>query len=106
MNMRVQMASFVSSLRSPEILLPNITAAAILAVMNITTAISVGALVFSGPLSPFLSTGIGLFLIGTAVGGVLVAAGSGYKAIIAGPRSGQAPIIASMVAGIDRKSTR
>lgn len=98
--MRAQMASFVSSLRSPEILLPNITAAAILAVMNITTAISVGALVFSGPLSPFLSIGIGLFLIGTAVGGVLVAAGSGYKAIIAGPRSGQAPIVASLVAGI------
>ncbi len=94
------MGSFLESLRRPDILLPNITAAAILAVMNVTTAISVVALVFSGVLAPHLSTGIGVYLIGTAIGGMLVAAGSGYKAVIAGPRSGQAPIVAALAAGI------
>ena len=80
--------------------MPNLTAAALLAVMNITTAISVAALVFSGPLAASLGSGIGLLLIGTAVGGLVIAAGSGYKAVLAGPRSGQAPIVAGLVAGI------
>ncbi len=100
MNISAPISSFITSIISPQILLPNATAAALLAVMNVTTAISVAALVFSGPLSPYLSTGIGLFLIGSAIGGVLVAAGSSYKAVIAGPRSGQAPIVASLVAAI------
>ena len=98
--MRQSFADLLTSLRSPKILLPNITAAAILAVMNITTAISVAALVFSSSLAPFLSTGIGLNLVVTAVGGVLVAAFSNYKAILARPRSGQAPIVSSLAAGI------
>ncbi len=68
--------------------------------MNVTTAISVAALVFSGPLAAYLSTGIGLYLVGSTVGGVLVAAFSGFKAVIAGPRSGQAPIVASLAAGV------
>lgn len=93
-------ASFLSSLTKPEILLPNLTVAAVLAAMNVTTAISIAALIFSGLLAPYLSNGIGLYLVGTAVGGVLVAAGSGYKGVIAGPRSGQAPIVAALAAGI------
>lgn len=80
-------ASFVESLRSPQILFPNLMAAALLAIMNVTTAISVAAPVFSGVLAPYLSTGIGLFLVGTAAGGALVAAGSGFKGVVAGPRS-------------------
>jgi hypothetical protein len=95
-----EVANFFRSLTDPSILMPNLTAATLLAVMNITTAISVAALVFSGPLAPSLGSGIGLFLIGTAVGGLVIAAGSGYKAVLAGPRSGQAPIVAGLVAGI------
>jgi SulP family sulfate permease len=95
-----EVANFFQSLTDPSILMPNLTAATLLAVMNITTAISVAALVFSGPLAPSLGSGIGLFLIGTAVGGLVIAAGSGYKAVLAGPRSGQAPIVAGLVAGI------
>ena len=52
------------------------------------------------PLIASFGNGIGIFLIGSVLGGVLVAAGSGYKAVLAGPRSGQAPIVASMAAGI------
>lgn len=91
---------FVESLTQPDILFPNLTAGILLAVMNITTAISIAALVFSGSLSSSFGTGIGLFLLSTLVGGVLIAAGSGHKAVMSGPRSGQAPIVASMAAGI------
>jgi len=94
------LSAFAKSISKPDILLPNLVAAIIIAVMNITTAISIGALVFSGPLLPFLSTGIGLFLVGTVVGGLLLAALSGYKAVIGAPRSGQAPLMASLAAGI------
>lgn len=88
------------TLRNPNILFPNLMAGAILAVLSVTTAISVGALIFSGPLAPFLSMGIGLLLVGTTLGSIFVAVGGDYKAIFAGPRSGQAPVLASLAAGI------
>ena len=55
-----QVAMFLRSLSDPKILIPNLTAAVILAIMSITTEISVAALVFSGPLAPYLPTGIGM----------------------------------------------
>ncbi len=93
-------ASFINSLTSPNILLPNLMAALILGVLNIATALAIGTLIFSGPLAPYQTMGIGLFLISTLVGGVLVPAASGYKAIASGPRSGQAPIFAAMAASV------
>jgi SulP family sulfate permease len=98
--MKNSFISFIESISKPGILFPNVMAAAVMAVMNVTTAISIGALVFCGSLAPHLSTGIGLYLVGTVVGGLLIAMLSGYKAVIAGPRSGQAPIVASLAAGI------
>jgi sulfate permease, SulP family len=93
-------ASLLDTFRNPAILLPNLTAAVLLAVVKVITAISLGALVFSGSLAPYLSIGIALFLMGTAIGGILTAAGSSFKAVIAGPRSGQAPILATMAVAI------
>lgn len=95
-----QVALFLKSLSDPKILIPNLTAAVILAIMSITTEISVAALVFSGPLAPYLPTGIGMFLIGTGIGGIMVAAFSSYKGMMSGPRSGMAPIFAALVAGV------
>ena len=93
-------SSFISSLISPSLLFPDLIAALILGVLNIATALAIGALIFSGPLAPYQSMGIGLFLISTLVGGVLIPVGSGYKAVSAAPRSGQAPIFAAMAASI------
>lgn len=84
----------------PHILFPNMMAGAVLAVLSITIAISVGALIFSGPLTPHLSKGIGLLLVGTTLGSIFVAIGGDYKAMFAVPRSGQAPVLASLAAGI------
>lgn len=82
-------ASFLSSITTPSILLRSMSAAAVLAVLNVATAVSIGTLVFSGPLTSFVSLGIGLFLIATVVTGFLIPATSGYKALVAGPRAGQ-----------------
>ena len=92
--------AFVQSVTSPKILFSNLTAAAIIAILNITAAVSVGALVFSGPLSPYLATGIGLFLVGNALTAILLPIGSQYKANIASIRAGQAPIFAAIAASI------
>lgn len=92
--------SFFSSIADPSILFPNLTAASILALLNIATALAIASLIFSGPLVPFISMGIGMFLIATVVGGVAVPAASGYKAVLSGPRGGQSPIFAAMAAGI------
>jgi len=97
---RTSVKAFAQSLTSPRILLSNLTAAVIIAILNITGAISVGALVFSGALSPFLSTGIGLFLVGNALTAILLPIGSQYKANIASIRTGQAPIFAGIAAAI------
>ncbi len=83
-----------------EMIFQHFSAAAVLAVLNVATAVSIGTLVFSGPLAPVVSIGIGAYLIATAVSGCLVPALSGYKAIIAGPRAGQSPIFAAMAAAI------
>jgi len=97
---RSGLKAFVQSITSPKILFSNLTAAAIIAILNITGAVSVGALVFSGALSPYLSTGIGLFLVGNAVTAILLPIGSQYKANIASIRAGQAPIFAAIAASI------
>ena len=93
-------ASFLSSITTPSIFLRSMSAAAVLAVLNVATAVSIGTLVFSGPLTSFVSLGIGLFLIATIVTGFLIPATSGYKALVAGPRAGQSPIFAAMAATI------
>jgi SulP family sulfate permease len=83
-----------------ERLLSSLGAASVLAVMNVAAALSMGALVFAGPLADKTATGVGLFLIATALAGLLVPLASGYRGMIASPRSGQAPIFAAMAAAI------
>jgi hypothetical protein len=90
--------SFIASIIDPSVLFPNLMAASILALLNIATALAIASLIFSGPLVPFISMGIGMFLIATVVGGVAVPAASGYKAILSAPRGGQSPIFATMAA--------
>jgi SulP family sulfate permease len=92
--------AFAQSIASPQLLLSNLTAATIIAILNITGALSVGALVFSGPLSSYLAMGIGLFLVGNAITALLVPISSEYKANIASIRTGQAPIFAAIAASI------
>lgn len=97
---RTGLNAFVQSITTPRVLFSNLTTALIIAILNITGAVSVGALVFSGTLSPYLATGIGLFLVGNALTAILLPIGSQYKANIASIRTGQAPIFAGIAASI------
>ncbi|MEP1444307.1 MAG: SulP family inorganic anion transporter [Hyphomicrobiales bacterium] len=79
---------------------PNLTAGLVLGILNIATALSIAALIFSGPLSSELSAGVGIFLISTLFSAIALPLFSEYKANIGGPRSAQAPIFAAMSASI------
>ncbi|MEP3232323.1 MAG: SulP family inorganic anion transporter [Hyphomicrobiales bacterium] len=75
---------------------PNFMAGLVLGLLNIATALSIAALIFSGPLSSELSAGVGIFLISTLFSALSLPLFSDYKANIGGPRSAQAPIFAAM----------
>lgn len=79
---------------------PNLTAGFVIALLNIATALSIAALIFSGPLASHLSAGVGIFLVATLFSGLALPLFSDYKAILSGPRSAQAPVFAAMAASI------
>jgi SulP family sulfate permease len=66
-----------ASLRLDQ-LLSTVTVGLIAAIVSILIETSLAALVFSGPLSDFVSTGVGLFLFGTTVLSLVTALGSSY----------------------------
>ena len=78
----------------------NILAGIINGILAIFGTIALAALIFSGPLVEYLSTGIVLLMISTvviALGGTL---GSGYPGIIVALRSATIPIFSAMAAKI------
>ena len=81
-------------------LTPNLVAGLVLGLLNIATALSIAALIFSDPLSSELSVGVGIFLVSTLFSALALPCFSDYKANIGGPRSEQAPIFAAMGASI------
>ncbi len=78
--------SLVSELRADVRagkLLPALSAGVILGLIHIVYEILFGALVFSGPLAPFLSRGIGIMVFGAFAVCLVVALTGGYRGVIA-----------------------
>lgn len=81
-------------------MIANVMAGGLIATINITVAISVAALVFTGTNPAYFATGVSILLVGTlilALGGTL---GSGFSGIIVAPRSGLAPVFVTLVAAV------
>lgn len=81
-------------------LFTNITAAAVLAVLNFTAALSIAKLVFTGPAAAFLPMAIGLFMLGNVIAPLIIPRLSADRGQLASIRTGQAPIFAGIGAGI------
>lgn len=77
-----------------------IVAGIVLAATNIIIDISIAALVFSGPLTPFVGAGIGYFLFGTLAVGLVVASTSAFPHAIAVAQDTPAVILAVAVAAV------
>lgn len=81
-------------------LLPEIISPAVLGILNVTYAISLAALIFSGNLSAHLVTGVGIMLVTTTTGALLVALGSSLPGVIASPKGNICAVIALMAFSI------
>ncbi len=80
--------------------LTNTMAGVVIALLNITTAISIAALLFAGLPPEFFVTGVTILLLSTAVCALGGTFGSGFAGSIVAPRSGLAPVYAGMIASI------
>ena len=82
----------------PGQLLPVISAGIVLGILNLTLAISFGALIFSGELADSLCLGIGLLLFSACILGLVVALFSSFRGMIAVPQDAPAAILALIAA--------
>ena len=78
----------------------NVVAGLVASLLSLAYCLSYGALIFSGPLQPFLSQGVAAALITAATVGCLVAWTSGIRTGIAGPDSNTAAPLATMMAAL------
>ncbi len=75
-------------------LLPSLTMGLIIGLVELMLAISFAALIFNGPLSPFLPNGIGFALVGAIITGTAVALLTSAPGAIGGNQDAPAAIIA------------
>ena len=80
--------------------LRNLGSGLVASLLSLAYCLSYGALIFSGPLEPFLHQGVAAALITAATVGCLVAWMSGIRTAIAGPDSNTAAPLATMIAGL------
>lgn len=78
----------------------NIVSGALIALVNISVAVSVAALLFAQTDPRLMVPGIAILLIGTLVTGLGGTLFSGYKAVVCSPRNGLIPVFAVIVSSI------
>ena len=78
----------------------NIVSGALIALLNISVAVSVAALLFAQTDQRLMVPGIAILLIGTLVTGLGGTLFSGYKAVVCSPRNGLIPVFAVIVSSI------
>lgn len=84
----------------PGRLVPNVLAGAIVGLMSVAISVSLGALIYSGPLGAYQLNGIALALLSSAVVGLLVASFSSLPGMVADAQDAPAAILAVAAAGI------
>ena len=92
----------MASISSPRTrsLLRQLVPALALAAVSVGGAVSLAALVFSGPASTHLGRGVVTFVIGSAVASVLVSARSSFDVVVATAKNNLTVVIATITSGI------
>jgi len=78
-------------------LVREISAGLVGSLLSLAYCFSYGALIFAGPLAPYLGDGVAAALITGAVVGIIVALKSGFRLAVAGPISHTAAPLAAMI---------
>lgn len=78
----------------------NVISGALIALVNISVAISVAALLFAQTDPRLMVPGIAILLVGTLITGLGGSLFSDFKSVICSPRNGLVPVFAVMVTSI------
>ena len=81
-------------------IITNVQTGVLSALLEVLGVASFAALIFSGPLSEHLATGLVLLLISTTIVGLVGTLGSGYPGMLVSLRTPMIPVLAAMVAVI------
>ncbi len=76
------------------------SAGAICWILSAAYCLSFAALIFTGPLAPFLATGVAVTFLSAAVGAGIVAWRSSFPFAIGGPDNATSAVVAALVAGL------
>src|SRR3954469_24078423 len=76
------------------------SAGAICWILSAAYCLSFAALIFTGPLAPFLATGVAVTFLSAAVGASIVAWRSSFPFAIGGPDNATSAVVAALVAGL------
>lgn len=87
----------------PSRLIPTLTAGMIAGIFLVVYAVSFGALIFSGELTPFVSTGIGLVLFTAITVSIIVALGSSLPGVLIIPQDGPGVILSLLISAMVTK---
>lgn len=80
------------------------TAAIIITLNKVLVGVAIACIIFSGPLRPWLTQGIGIVLLGTIVVGALTAIFSGIAGVISAPKTALSPIFALLALAVGANS--
>ncbi|MBF0101272.1 MAG: SLC26A/SulP transporter family protein [Desulfobacterales bacterium] len=83
-----------------QLIFSSIISAVLLLVINIAFAISLAALIFTGPIANYLPMGIGLMLLSYLITGIFIVFGSSIRGIISAPKASICIIISIMTISI------
>ena len=97
---QLNIRELTSLLKAPDQFVANLLAGIIVSLVAIIFNISYAALIFSGPLAPYLPFGISAALISLAASAIVVALFSSLPILCAGPDSLTAAVIALLVGNI------
>jgi len=84
----------------PRNLLPSLSAGLVTGIIAVIRAISYAALIFTGSLSGYLSTGVGMAIFSNAVIGIVVALLAPFPGIIATPLAAPTAVLATLASAI------
>jgi len=78
----------------------DILAGSVCGIVSVAFGLSFAALIFSGPLTPWLAYGIAASFVSSSIAGLVVAGGSSLRISIAGPDSSTSAVTAALVGTI------
>lgn len=86
--------------QNPKTIIPSLTSGMVIGMLEVVLAIAFGALIYGGPLAPYLPLGAGYALAGAIISGTVIALLTSWRGFVGGNQDVPAAIMALMSASI------